>query len=87
MSQSEEVKGTESSPGNFLGFLNGTNFAPMAKAIGGPNIKPLASIPALCHNCETFHGKASRKNIDNEVKAVEEQRTEKIWSRNFLQKL
>lgn len=33
-------------PGSFLGFLNGTNFAPMAKAIGGPNIKPLASIPA-----------------------------------------
>lgn len=33
-------------PGNFLGFLIGTNFAPIAKAIGGPNIKPLASIPA-----------------------------------------
>lgn len=33
-------------PGSFLGFLKGTNFAPMAKAIGGPNIKPLASIPA-----------------------------------------
>ena len=27
----------------------GTNFAPMANAIGGPNIKPLASIPAESH--------------------------------------
>lgn len=36
-------------PGNFLGFLIGTNFAPIAKAIGGPKIKPLASTPALCH--------------------------------------
>jgi len=34
-------------PGNFLGFLIGTNFAPIAKAIGGPKIKPLASTPAL----------------------------------------
>lgn len=33
-------------PGNLLGFLMGTNFAPIANAIGGPNIKPLASIPA-----------------------------------------
>lgn len=32
-------------PGNFLGFLSGTNFAPIANAIGGPNIKPRASIP------------------------------------------
>lgn len=34
-------------PGNFFGFLNGTNFAPIASAIGGPNIKPLASIPEI----------------------------------------
>lgn len=33
-------------PGNFLGFLSGTNFAPIANAMGGPNIKPRASIPA-----------------------------------------
>lgn len=32
-------------PGSFLGFLKGTNFAPIANAIGGPNIKPRASIP------------------------------------------
>lgn len=39
--------GKEMLPGNFFGFLIGTNFAPIAKAMGGPNIKPLASIP-LC---------------------------------------
>jgi hypothetical protein len=32
-------------PGNFLGFLKGTNFAPIAKAIAGPNMNPLASTP------------------------------------------
>ena len=32
-------------PGNFFGFLNGTNFAPIANAMGGPKIKPRASIP------------------------------------------
>lgn len=32
-------------PGNFLGFLKGTNFAPIANAMGGPNMKPRASIP------------------------------------------
>jgi len=32
-------------PGNFLGFRKGTNFAPIAKAIGGPNMNPLASTP------------------------------------------
>jgi len=36
-------------PGNLLGFLMGTNFAPIANAMGGPNIKPLASTPALGH--------------------------------------
>lgn len=49
--QSERVKGIANLPGNFFGFLNGTNFAPIARAIGGPNIKPLASIPAVCYNC------------------------------------
>lgn len=34
-------------PGNFLGFLSGTNFAPIANAIGGPNMKPLASTPII----------------------------------------
>ena len=34
-------------PGSFPGFLNGTNFAPMARAMGGPNMNPLASIPAV----------------------------------------
>ena len=32
-------------PGSFFRFLKGTNFAPIANAIGGPNIKPRASIP------------------------------------------
>lgn len=32
-------------PGSFPGFLKGTNFAPIAKAIGEPNMKPRASIP------------------------------------------
>lgn len=32
-------------PGNFFGFLRGTNLAPIANAMGGPNIKPRASIP------------------------------------------
>lgn len=35
----------ENIPGNLFGFLKGTNFAPIAKAIGGPNINPRASIP------------------------------------------
>lgn len=38
---------TECRPGNFFGFLKGTNFAPMAKAIGGPKMNPLASTPVL----------------------------------------
>lgn len=32
-------------PGNFFGFLRGINLAPIANAMGGPNIKPRASIP------------------------------------------
>lgn len=32
-------------PGNFPGLRKGTNFAPIAKAIDGPNKNPLASIP------------------------------------------
>lgn len=32
-------------PGSFFGFLKGTNFAPIANAMEGPNIKPRASIP------------------------------------------
>lgn len=35
----------EKVPGSFFGFLKGTNFAPIANAMGGPNIKPRASIP------------------------------------------
>lgn len=38
---------TEWIPGNFLGFRNGTNFAPMANAIEGPNMNPRASIPRM----------------------------------------
>lgn len=41
----------ENIPGNLLGFLMGTNFAPIASAMGGPNIKPLASTPTSCHQC------------------------------------
>lgn len=37
----------EDIPGNLLGFLIGTNLAPIANAIGGPNINPLASTPAI----------------------------------------
>ena len=40
------IKEYDNIPGNLFGFLIGTNFAPIANAIGGPNIKPLASIPA-----------------------------------------
>lgn len=39
-----KIKG-QNIPGNFFGFLNGTNFAPIASAMGGPKIKPRASIP------------------------------------------
>lgn len=46
-------------PGNFLGFLKGTNFAPIAKAIGGPKIKPLASIPVKME--KTFHHNDTRE--------------------------
>ena len=34
-------------PGSFFGFLRGTNFAPIANAIGGPKTKPRASIPGI----------------------------------------
>ena len=34
-------------PGNFPGLHSGTNFAPIAKAIEGPNINPLASTPIM----------------------------------------
>ncbi|KAG9149303.1 hypothetical protein Leryth_003275 [Lithospermum erythrorhizon] len=40
------------SPGSFRGFRNGTNFAPIANAMGGPNMKPRASIPIV--NAATF---------------------------------
>jgi hypothetical protein len=33
------------SPGSFLGLRNGMNLAPMANAMAGPNMNPLASIP------------------------------------------
>jgi hypothetical protein len=33
------------SPGSFLGLRRGMNLAPIANAIAGPNMKPLASIP------------------------------------------
>ena len=36
-------------PGNLLGFLMGTNFAPIANAMDESNIKPLASTPTLGH--------------------------------------
>lgn len=42
--QQIKIKG-QNIPGNFFGFLNGTNFAPIASAMGGPKIKPRASIP------------------------------------------
>lgn len=41
--QGNFFKGT--SPGSFLGLRKGMNLAPMANAIAGPNINPLASIP------------------------------------------
>lgn len=36
----------KSLPGNLLGLRRGTNLAPIANAIEGPNRKPLASTPA-----------------------------------------
>ena len=42
-------------PGNFLGFLKGTNFAPIANAMGGPNMKPRASIPRKSKGCTVKH--------------------------------
>jgi hypothetical protein len=44
-------------PGNLLGFLIGTNFAPIANAMGGPKIKPLASIPAFFFNNKLHNNK------------------------------
>ncbi len=41
-----KLKYTRKLRGSFFGFLKGTNFAPIAKVMEGPNIKPLASIPA-----------------------------------------
>ena len=41
-------------PGNFFGFLKGTNLAPIAKAIGGPKINPLASIPEKYTSKQTY---------------------------------
>lgn len=45
---------SRSIPGNFLGFLMGTNFAPIASAIGGPNMNPLASTPAHSINIHNW---------------------------------
>lgn len=33
-------------PGNFPGLRRGMNLAPMASAMGDPNMNPLASTPA-----------------------------------------
>lgn len=41
-------------PGSFFGFLRGTNFAPIANAIGGPNMNPRASI-AEKNSSSIFH--------------------------------
>ena len=37
----------KSIPGNFPGLRKGTNLAPIANAIEGPNINPLASTPRM----------------------------------------
>lgn len=42
-------------PGSFLGFLKGTNFAPIASAIGGPKKKPLASTPMKKKKIQIFY--------------------------------
>jgi hypothetical protein len=39
------MKRLKNIPGNFFGFLIGTNFAPMSNAMGGPKMNPLASTP------------------------------------------
>lgn len=57
LSQDEKI------PGNLFGFLKGTNFAPIAKAIGGPNINPRASIP---RDIETIKFKSSQLKDDKE---------------------
>lgn len=41
----QDEKGICILPGNFFGFLSGTNLASSAKAIGGPKMNPLASMP------------------------------------------
>jgi hypothetical protein len=48
MSKSQATRGRNKNvPGSFLGFLMGTNLAPIANAIGGPKMKPLASTPGF----------------------------------------
>jgi len=41
-------------PGSFLGLRIGTNLAPMASAIGGPNMNPRDSIP-VCQNTASHY--------------------------------
>lgn len=60
----EGCRKDENIPGNFFGFLKGTNFAPIAKAIGGPNINPRASIP---RDIETIKLRSSQPKDDKEI--------------------
>lgn len=54
----------ENIPGNLFGFLKGTNFAPIAKAIGGPNMNPRASIPG---NIEAIMLRSIQIKDDKEI--------------------
>lgn len=45
--KNEKPKEEKDEPGNFLGLRKGTNFAPIANAIAGPNMNPLASTPEV----------------------------------------
>ena len=52
-------------PGNFLGLRRGTNFAPIANAIAGPNINPLASTPGMQVHVMSIK-KKKRKQFEGE---------------------
>jgi hypothetical protein len=54
------MKRLQNIPGNFFGFLIGTNFAPMANAMGGPKMNPLASTPDF-DGTEMIHEHHQRK--------------------------
>lgn len=62
---SESLKGIKALPGNFFGFLSGTNLAPMANAIGGPKRNPRASTPENTINqTDSNHHGCEKQKLD-----------------------